>query len=572
MYSKEFMMIVSILTILLFLVATFEISFAQNIQNNIYNITDLSIDPHEQNLLANEKRFIFNISTANSDPNNWNSIYGNEFEVNSNDQHSVISYLGVNSFAVQSHIVIEGYNNNTQEWEQVIQCPEGIDGPIELQRFVCNIEIDSTITKFRPVFKSGWSSEEEKEAITYFGKFFIVKVPEGDMPIVYDDNLKIQQVFKLSEFEPIVMDFLGQDDILVGDKTYGKIYRILNGDLIGPILDVNVAGASFFGLESVKTSDHTYVFIFYREVGEGIEGDDPDETIKPKCNCLYRYELINNTLVNPKLIFEIDLKGEFSPQHNGGVIRVGPDNNIYLITGEMDNNHKIIPNKARNIANSPDPDGSSGVLRFTIDGDPVTGILGDTYPLNLYYAYGIRNSFGMDFDPITGNLWDTENSGDWGDEINLVKPGFNSGYNVTEGIWNYNNKSIALMNPIGLVDFQGKGKYSIPEFTWERTVGPIALAFFNSTKLGNEYNNTMFVSDINNGFVYNFKLTENRTALDLVGPLEDKVANNTEELNSVIFASRLGVITDMKMGLDGFLYLSSFNTGTIYRIVPESYD
>ena len=78
--------------------------------------------------------------------------------------------------------------------------------------------------------------------------------------------------------------------------------------------------------------------------------------IKPKCNCLYRYELVNNTLVNPKLFFEINLKGESSPQHNGGVIRVGPDNNIYVITGEMDSNHKIIPNKARNMVNGSNPD------------------------------------------------------------------------------------------------------------------------------------------------------------------------------------------------------------------------
>ena len=44
------------------------------------------------------------------------------------------------------------------------------------------------------------------------------------------------------------------------------------------------------------------------------------------------------------------------------------------------------------------------------DGDAVgNGILGNEFPLNLYYALGIRNSFGIDIDPITGNLWDTEN-------------------------------------------------------------------------------------------------------------------------------------------------------------------
>jgi glucose/arabinose dehydrogenase len=58
---------------------------------------------------------------------------------------------------------------------------------------------------------------------------------------------------------------------------------------------------------------------------------------------------------------------------------------------------------------------------------PNGGIIGE-YPLNLYYAYGIRNSFGINFDPITSNLWDTENGPGYGDEINLVEPGFNSGW------------------------------------------------------------------------------------------------------------------------------------------------
>jgi hypothetical protein len=32
------------------------------------------------------------------------------------------------------------------------------------------------------------------------------------------------------------------------------------------------------------------------------------------------------------------------------------------------------------------------------------GIIGNTNPLNKYFAFGIRNSFGMDFDPITGKV------------------------------------------------------------------------------------------------------------------------------------------------------------------------
>ena len=77
--------------------------------------------------------------------------------------------------------------------------------------------------------------------------------------------------------------------------------------------------------------------------------------------------------------------------------------------------------KAQNFENGPNADGTGGILRVTQDGNTVgSGILGSTNPLNKYYAYGIRNSFGIDFDPVTGRLWDTENGPCINDELNLV--------------------------------------------------------------------------------------------------------------------------------------------------------
>ena len=55
-------------------------------------------------------------------------------------------------------------------------------------------------------------------------------------------------------------------------------------------------------------------------------------------------------------------------------------------------------------------------------------------PKGWHYAYGIRNSFGFDFDPVTGNIWDTENGADYKDELNLVMPGFNSGWSQVMGL------------------------------------------------------------------------------------------------------------------------------------------
>jgi hypothetical protein len=53
----------------------------------------------------------------------------------------------------------------------------------------------------------------------------------------------------------------------------------------------------------------------------------------------------------------------------------------------------------------------------------------------------------------------------FGDEINLVNPGFNSGYNKIYGMWRgygtdqTEKQRIVPLHPTDLVDFAGKGKY-----------------------------------------------------------------------------------------------------------------
>ena len=122
-----------------------------------------------------------------------------------------------------------------------------------------------------------------------------------------------------------------------------------------------------------------------------------------------------------------------------------------------------------------------------------------------------------------------------------------------------------------LVDFGGNGKYRSPEFTWLNTTGPTALKFLNSDKLGKQYENSMFVGDVNTGNLFNFKLDQERIGLDLTGLLSDKVANTPDELqDNNVFGSGFGVITDIQVGPDdGYLYVLTYS-GTIYRIVPSS--
>jgi glucose/arabinose dehydrogenase len=301
--------------------------------------------------------------------------------------------------------------------------------------------------------------------------------------------------------------------------------------------------------------------LYYTESATGRDGDDITTNKEPLGNRLYRYEYIDGKLTNPKLL--LDLPALPGSIHNGGALSIDHDNqSLYLTVGNVEES----TTKTQNNMTGKAPDGTGGILRLTLDGEPMQGILGGTYPLNLYYAYGIRNSFGMDFDPITGKLWDTENGPSYGDEINLVEPGFNSGWTVVQGIWKPQGGLAADIapNPEGLVDFGGKGKYSNPEYEWSETVGPTSLKFLNSNKLGKQYENDMFVGDANNGYLYHFELNDERTKLILDPALEDRLNEK------IIFAKGFAVVTDIEVGPDGYLYIVAIGEGKVYRIIPIS--
>jgi glucose/arabinose dehydrogenase len=254
------------------------------------------------------------------------------------------------------------------------------------------------------------------------------------------------------------------------------------------------------------------------------------------------------------------------PRHNGGAIEIGPDNNLYIPIGDIDGSYRggIYETKMQNYQNGALPDGRGGILRITQSGLPVEeGTFGNEV---LYYAYGIRNSFGLGFDPVTGKLWDTENGPGNSDEINLVEPGFNSGWQQVMGLAK-DEKGFDISN---LVDFDGNGHYRDPELVWLNTAGPTAIIFMTSNKLGSQYVNDMFVADVHNGRIYHFELTEDRTHLVLPPPLASKVIKNPKAngLDQLIFGENFGGITDLEIGPDGYLYVVSIGLGKIFRIVP----
>ena len=441
---------------------------------------------------------------------------------------------------------------------------------------------------------------------------------------IKDSDLKAQLVVKGLN-RPTSMVFLSQNEILVAQQL-GKVQRIALNDILHPykldhkstvnstaldltpilnstgergLLGIEISQEKQTG-ENENYPNGLKVYLLYTRSVNDIHLD--------KTNCLqricdsngsfvqsvYLYEYRNGKLVNPKLLFNVPLYSNESIQHIGGAITINPENNkLYFTSGDgrgCEYDDCIL--KSSNLLDSSGLKKVGGIYYYLTEGGKEGGYNVTSNNTFQQFAYGIRNSYGLDFDPITGNLWDTENGPTFGDELNLVKPGFNSGWPQVQGIWPIRNYGELANNPSpglpkgylsgdsqndgtidNLTNFNGKGNYSYPEFTWNQTVGVTAIKFFNSDKMGKEYENDMFVGTYK-GDIYHFDLNKERNGLALKGELEDKVANDDDELRDVIFSQDLssGIgVTDLEIGPDGYLYVLSYSTpgGAIFRIVPK---
>jgi aldose sugar dehydrogenase len=369
-----------------------------------------------------------------------------------------------------------------------------------------------------------------------------------------DPDLRVTEL-AVGLSQPTAMAFIGPNDLLVLQKNDGRVRRVTNGVLqLGAVLDVHVDNESERGLLGIALHPDfpatPLVYLYYTESSAA-----SDTSGSPLANRVYRYIWNGSALVNPQVI--LDLPATPGPNHDGGAMTFGPDGKLYVVIGDLNRNGQL-----QNFSGGPSPDGTSVIYRINEDGStPSDNPFSSQPDLAKYYAYGIRNSFGLAFDPITGDLWDTENGPNAYDEINLVQPGFNSGWERIMGPFDRDAEGTG-----DLVQFPGS-RYADPKFSWFSPVGPTGMVFLSSDQLGVQYQNDVFVADINNGNLYRFKPHPTRSGFLFQNPeLADVVADDADELQEVIFGTGFGGISDLKMGPDGLLYVLSFNQGKIFFI------
>ena len=467
-------------------------------------------------------------------------------------------------------------------------------------------------------------------------------------PTLVDPNLSVRTVVSgLSQ--PTSMAFLGAGDFLVLEKPTGQVKRVTNGAVAGTALDLAVNNASERGLLGIAlhpqfASNH-WVYLYWTCAAPA--PTDPTMPSQTECadtpltgadtNDILAVPLLGNRVDRfvwdgSTLSFDRNLiklhafqndatNGVPRGNHNGGVIRFGPDGKLYIIIGDngrrgqLQNleNGPFGPGIPDDQFGGPEPDNAhftGVVIRLNDDGSTPAdnpffaagAARGGDAGANIQriFAYGVRNSFGLAFDPKSGNLWDEQNGDDTFDELNLIEPGSNLGWVQFMGpasrIADFKRIESTVLPPFDLqqrrwpptniADTPEEGlsrlvmlpgaHYSDPEFSWKFAIAPAAIGFLEGRALGPQYDGDLFVgasrTTLQNGYLLHFNLTGNRQKIGVDDPrLDDRVADNAQkfditESETLEFGSGFGVSTDIQTGPDGNLFVVSLSNGAIYEI------
>jgi aldose sugar dehydrogenase len=456
-------------------------------------------------------------------------------------------------------------------------------------------------------------------------------------PSVVDPNLAVRTAASGLD-QPISMAFIGQNDMLVLEKATGKVQRVVNGVVQSTVLDLPVNSASERGLLGIALHPQFFVggrvYLFWSESSTGEDSVELAE-VPLLGNRVDRFVWDGSTLTFERNIlrlrsFQADEGQPLRGNHDGGVLRFGPDGKLYVIDGDTGRRGQL-----QNLVNGPfgpgipddqfggpEPDNAhlTGViLRLNDDGTAPSSnpffaageALGGEVGANVQkiFAYGLRNSFGMAFDPVSGDLWEQENGDDSFTELNRAEPGFNSGWvqimGPPERIAQFKTIETTVTPsppdpfaatyfglqqirwlPTNIADSPGEAlsrlfmlpgaHYSAPEFSWKFEVAPAGIGFLESGALGPQYKNDLFVGAarvfLEGGHLFHFNLAGNRRKVAVDDPrLEDRVADNLHkweitESESLLFGRNFGIGTDVLTGPNGNLFVVSLSDGVVYEV------
>jgi glucose/arabinose dehydrogenase len=417
---------------------------------------------------------------------------------------------------------------------------------------------------------------------------------QAPAPTVLDKNLGVRTVVTGLN-QPTTMAFIGANDFLVLEKPTGNVQRITNGAIVGTALDLAVNSASERGLLGIALHPdfpaNPGVYLYWTESSTGADSTDladvpllgnrVDRFIWNGTNLTFDHNLIRLHA------FQADAGQPLRGNHNGGIVKFGPDDNLYIVIGDNGRRGWMqnLPCGPTAVCPGPTvPDDQFGgpapdnahltgvILRLDDDGTTpsdnpffaVGASMGGEVGANIQkvFAYGIRNTFGMAFDPVSGSLWLEENGDDSFSQLSRIEPGQNSGWIQIRGPVSRIAEYKAIETNPGIDPCIGGAYFGLqqirwpptniantpeealsrlfmlpgahhrdPEMSWKFEVAPAGIGFMTGSALGPQYRNDLFVGGartfLAGGHLFHFNLTGNRRKIGVDDPrLDDRVADN----------------------------------------------
>lgn len=222
-----------------------------------------------------------------------------------------------------------------------------------------------------------------------------------------------------------------------------------------------------------------------------------------------RFELRNDTLLNPKVIIE-NIEG--SSNHTGCRLQFGPDGKLYITTGDAD--HPILAQDLKSL--------NGKILRVNDDGSipPDNPFVKNDTARKEIWTYGHRNAQGIAFQPGTGYLYNSEHGPSGGDEINRILKGSNYGWPVIH----HTDTKKGMVSP--LVEYSP-------------SIGPSEIVFYNADAFPGMKGNLLLACLRGEGII--------RFQVD-----KDKVVEQ-----EVLLKQQYGRIRALAVGPDGYIYFST---------------
>ncbi len=447
--------------------------------------------------------------------------------------------------------------------------------------------------------------------------FFAASAAAPAQPALVDPDLEaVAAVTGLNQ--PVGLAFFGADEYFVIEKASGQVKHFRNGGQVGVVLDLAVNSNSERGLLGIALHPdfptNPGVYLYWSESSTGADSTGAGD-VGLLANRVDRFDWNGLVLTYSHSVlalraYQADANQPLRGNHNGGVIKFGPDGKLYILIGDAGRRGHTQNNFMGPVPDDqfggpePDPAHATGAI-YRMNPDGTVPNDNPFYQMTKFpvmdriYGFGVRNGFGLAFDPKSGRLWTQEHSDDAFDEVNQVGPGYNGGWIQVMGPISRVNQFRQIEMTFGNGTMQQlrwppsniatnsitafkrlwrlrNAVYTDPKFSWKFAVAPGGMEFLDTASLGATYDGTILMgasrTTLLNGYLFLLRLTADRSDLAFSDSrLNDRVADNPnkftiDESESLLFGTDFGVVTDVDTGPSGRVLLTALDRGTIYEI------